>query len=158
MRSFLVFLALLPFTLVAQERVFFENEFKKSFHTKPKLDVKLDNRFSFIRNSDVKTIGVKIGLNFNRKFKVGIGINQMLLPVGKQILNEDNLLVPVDLEYFYVSPYIEYVYFNSKRWEFSLSTQLGFGSASYRDKSNINKKLVESTVLSYEPSNNFIIN
>lgn len=154
MRSFLVFLALLPFTLVAQERVVFENEFKKSFHTKPKLDIKLDNRFSFIRNSDVKTVGVKIGLNFNRKFKVGIGVNQMLLSVEKQILNEENVLVPVDLEYFYFSPYIEYVYFNSKRWEFSLSTQLGFGDASYRhmDENGNRVKLVKSSILSYEPA------
>ena len=154
MRIFLVFLAVLPFSLFAQKRVFFEHEFKKSFHTKPKLDVKLDNRFSFIRNNDVKTVGVKIGLNFNRKFKVGIGFNQMLLPVGKQILNEDNLLVPVDLEYSYFSPYIEYVYFNSKRWEFSLSTQLGFGNASYRhlDENGKRVKLVQSNIFSYEPA------
>tara|TARA_B100000809_G_scaffold190351_1_gene188925 strand:+ start:9337 stop:9984 length:648 start_codon:yes stop_codon:yes gene_type:complete len=154
MRSFLVFLALFPFILFAQERVVFENEFKQSFHTKPKLDVKLDNRFSFISDNDVKTIGLKIGLKFNRKFKVGIGLNQMLLPVEKHILSEDNVLLPVDLEYSYFSPYVEYVYFNSKRWEFSLSTQLGFGSASYRhiDANGKKFKLIESTVLSYEPA------
>jgi len=154
MRVFLVFFVLFPFFLFAQERTIFEDEFKKSFHTKPKLDVKFDNRFSFIRDNDVKTVGVKVGLSFNRKFKVGLGINQMLLPVEKKILNEENVLVLVDLEYFYFSPYIEYVYYNSKRWEFSLSTQFGFGSASYQFSNSNGKKnkLVESTVLSYEPA------
>ena len=154
MRALLIFFIILPSFLLAQKKVVFEDEFKKSFHTKPKLDIKLDNRFSFIRDNDVKTIGVKVGLNFNRKFKVGLGINQMLLPAEKKFLNDENVLVPVDLEYFYFSPYIEYVYYNSKRWEFSLSTQLGIGGASYRftDADGKKIKLVESTVLSYEPA------
>ncbi|MGB0881459.1 MAG: hypothetical protein ACPGSO_00795 [Vicingaceae bacterium] len=154
MRAFLFCCLLSPLFSLAQNKTTFEEEFKNSFHTKPKLDVKLDNRFSFIRDNDVKTIGVKLGLNFNRKFKVGLGINQMLLPVEKQYLNDEGNLVPVDLEYFYFSPYLEYVYYNSKRWEFSLATQLGIGGASYRFTDNDGKKikLVESTVLSYEPA------
>ncbi len=153
MRVLLIFL-IFPLVISAQKKVVFEDEFKKSFHTKPKLDVRIDNRFSFIRANDVKTIGAKVGLNFNRKYKVGLGINQMLLPVEKKILNDSNQLVPVDLEYFYFSPYIEYVYFNSKRWEFSLSTQLGIGEASYRANGLDGKKikLVKSTILSYEPA------
>jgi len=132
----------------------FEEEFRESFHSKPKLDVKFDNRFSFIRDSDVKTIGVKIGLSFNRTFKVGLGINQMLLPVESSFKNEYDTLVPVNLEYFYFSPYIEYVYYNSKRWEFSLSTQIGIGGASYQYNNETSKKikLIESAVLSYEPA------
>lgn len=131
----------------------FEGEFKESFHTKPKLDVKFDNRFSFIRDNDVKTIGIKVGVSFNRKFKVGLGINQMLTATGEQIIVSDSL-INTDLEYFYFSPYIEYVYYNSKRWEFSLSTQLGVGGASYQytDENNKKIKLIESTVLSYEPA------
>ena len=154
MKKFFLISALFPLILFAQERGVFENNFKKSFHTKPKLDVKLDNRFSFIRNNDVKTVGFKVGLNFNRKFKVGLGINQMLLSVERLVPDENGIDFSVDLEYFYFSPYIEYVYFNSKRWEFSLSTQLGIGGASYRftDNNGKKKKIVESTILSYEPA------
>ena len=154
MRALLIFFIVLPIFLLAQKQVVFENEFKESFLTKPKLDIKLDNRFSIIRNNDVKTIGLKVGLNFNRKFKVGLGINQMLLPVEKNYLNLEGDFVPVELEYFYFSPYFEYTYFNSKRWEFSLSTQIGIGGASYRftDINGQKIKLVESTVLSYEPA------
>lgn len=131
----------------------FEEIYRKSFQTKPKLDVKFDNRFSFIRDNDVKTIGLKVGLSFRRKFKLGLGVNQMLLPVEKTVQEGDTSL-PVNLEYFYFSPYIEYVFFNSKRWEFSLSTQFGIGGASYQytDIEGKRVKLVESTVLSYEPA------
>lgn len=131
----------------------FEQEYRKSFHTKPKLDVKFDNRFSFIRDNDVKTVGVKLGLSFRRKFKVGLGINQMLVPVETTVIEGDSV-IPVNLEYFYFSPYIEYVYFNSRRWEFSLSAQVGFGGASYQytNLEGEKVKLVESSVLSYEPA------
>jgi hypothetical protein len=131
----------------------FEEEFRQSFSVKPKLDVKFDNRFSFIRDNDVKTIGVKVGVSFNRKFKIGLGINQMLTSSGRQSVVNDSL-IDIDLEYFYFSPYMEYVYYNSKRWEFSLSTQLGVGGASYQyvDLSGKKNKLIESTVLSYEPA------
>ena len=147
-----------PFFLLAQHDneglTIFEDEYKKSFHTKPKLDVKFDNRFSFIRDGDVKTIGIKVGVSFRRKFKLGLGINQMLLPVESSVINNSDTLIPVDLEYFYFSPYLEYVYYSSKRWEFSLSTQFGIGAASYQYENEIGKKvkLRESTVFSYEPA------
>ena len=131
----------------------FEEQYKKSFHTKPKLDVKFDNRFSFIRDNDVKTLGLKVGLSFRRKFKVGLGVNQMILSRERQLQQQDSS-IQVFLEYFYFSPYFEYVYFSSKRWEFSLSTQLGFGEASYQYRDNNGKKVKfrKSTILSYEPA------
>ncbi len=156
-RLLILFFFSIPFLSNAQfidkQPKTFEEEFKKSFHTKPKLDVKFDNRFSFIRDNDVKTIGLKVGLSFRRKFKVGLGINQMLVSSEKTVQEGDSLL-PVNLEYFYFSPYFEYVFYNSKKWEFSLSTQLGVGGASYQYTNSEGQKvkLVESTVLSYEPA------
>jgi hypothetical protein len=140
-------------SIQAQNKPTFEEQFKESFKTKPKLDVKFDNRFSFIRDNDVRTVGVKVGLSFKRKFKLGLGMNQMLTSTGNQFIVDDSL-INVDLEYFYFSPYIEYVYYNSKRWEFSLSTQLGVGGASYQyvNPSGKKVKIIESTVLSYEPA------
>ncbi|MDB4533992.1 hypothetical protein N9242_03900 [Vicingaceae bacterium] len=157
--SFIILIILLfPFFIFSQteeiEPLVFEKELKSSFHTKPKLDVKLDNRFSFIRDGALKTVGVKVGLHFKRKFKVGLGINQMLVPIETTTNDKFGNEVPVNLEYFYFSPYIEYVYYDSKRWEFSLSTQLGIGGASYQytNSENTKVKLQESTVLSYEPA------
>jgi hypothetical protein len=160
MRVLFIFLVLsfLPRFLFSQNEkvnpILFEDHFKNSFHTNPKLDVKLDNRFSFIKDGALKTIGIKVGLNFSRKFKVGLGVNQMLVPIETTTTDNSGNQVPVTLEYSYFSPYIEYVYYNSKRWEFSLSTQLGFGGASYQFRNSENKKvkLNQSLVLSYEPA------
>lgn len=131
----------------------FEREFKESFNTKPKLDVKFDNRFSFIRDNDVKTLGLKVGLSFNRKFKLGLGINNMLTSSNKKINIADTSL-NVNLEYFYFSPYLEYTFYNSKKWAFSLATQFGYGNARYEyfDLDNTKVVLAKSTVLSYEPA------
>ena len=158
MKLFFLCLIFIPITLSAQyddERLaIFEDEFKKSFKSKPKLDVKFDNRFSFIRDTDVKTIGIKVGLNFRRKFKVGLGINQMLFNVEKVVVNSNDEEVPVSLEYSYFSPYLEYVYFSNRRWEFSLAIQHGIGGASYQftDVNGKKQKLVQSAILSYEPA------
>lgn len=117
------------------------------------MDVKFDNRFSFIRDVGVKTIGIKVGLNFNRKFKVGLGLNGLVLPSKTDISIGDRTF-SAELNYAYFSPYIEYVYYNSRRWEFSLSTQIGIGGASFRyvDENEVTQKFNETTLLSYEPA------
>ena len=160
MRLLIIVLSFLLFPIISlaqyddERLVIFEDEFKKSFKSKPKLDVKFDNRFSFIRDSDVKTIGIKVGLNYRRKFKVGLGFNQMLFNVEKIAFNDAGEEVPVDLEYSYFSPYLEYVYYNTRKWEFSLSFQHGIGGASYQFVNTDGKKvkLKQSAVLSFEPA------
>ncbi|MDT8413289.1 MAG: hypothetical protein RQ875_12560 [Vicingaceae bacterium] len=138
--------------LVAQpER--FENEFKKSFSTKPKFEFKFDSRFSFLRNTEVKTTGVKIGLSFNRKFNLGLGINQLLISSESEIIQQNDT-IPVNLNYWYFSPYFEYVYFSSKKWDFNLSTQIGIGEASFehKDLEGVLQKNKRTTLISYEPA------
>lgn len=131
----------------------FEDRFKTSFHTKPSLDVKFDSRISFIRNTDVKTWGMKVGLNFNQRFKLGLGLNTMITASTTKIANLSET-VPVNIDYFYWSPYIEYVYYTSKRWEFSLMTQIGIGEAkySYLDEIGNRQKVAKTTILTYEPA------
>ncbi|MDF1674222.1 MAG: hypothetical protein P1U44_00790 [Vicingaceae bacterium] len=138
--------------LIAQpEKV--ENEFKESFSSKPKFEFKFDSRFSFLRNTEVKTTGIKIGLSFKRKFNVGLGINQLLIHSESEII-EQNDTIPVNLNYGYFSPYFEYVYFSSKKWEFNLSTQIGIGEASfeYTNAEGKKSKTDKTTLISYEPA------
>lgn len=138
--------------LIAQPEKF-ENVFKESFSSKPKFEFKFDSRFSFLRNTEVKTTGVKIGLSFNRKFNVGLGINQLLVRSESEIIDQNDT-IPVNLSYNYFSPYFEYVYFSSKKWEFNLSTQVGFGEASFEYTNTEGDKLKtnKTTLISYEPA------
>lgn len=148
-----VFLCFFSFTSFVAQPYNFEEEFKNSFSQKPKFEFKFDSRFSFLRNTEVKTTGVKIGLSFNRKFNVGLGINQLLIRSESELI-EQNDTIPVNLNYSYFSPYFEYVYFRSKKWEFNLSTQFGIGEASYEFTNAEGKKSKkDKTVLfSYEPA------
>ena len=131
----------------------FEDRFLTSFGTKPSFDVKFDSRFSFIRNINVKTFGMKMGLNFNQRFKLGLGINSMITASATKIANIDDT-VSVNIDYFYWSPYMEYVYYSSKRWEFSLMVQLGIGEAKYTylDELGDRQTVAKTTILTYEPA------
>lgn len=135
-----------------RENTPFEQEFKTSFDTKPKLDFKFDSRFSFLRNRGIRTTGIKFGLSYNNRFKVGLGLNQALIPIRKRITNNDT--IQINLEYFYFSPYFEYVFHNSKKWAFNLSTQVGLGEANHQFN-NLDDQLIkrnQTFVLSYEPA------
>jgi hypothetical protein len=132
----------------------FEDDFKKSFKSKPQLDVKFDSRFSFIRGNDLRTSGFKIGVSFNRKFKTGLGYNQLIIP-AKSSITDDDKKFDAELKYIYFSPYFEYVYFTSKRWEFNLSAQVGIGSGHYQYYNEVTQKTIRtrySAILSYEPA------
>lgn len=133
---------------------YFEDDVVKSFKYKPKLDVKFDSRFSFIASRDYRTTGVKLGVSFNRKFKMGLGYNQLLIPAKSTII-DNKKKYNAELKYIYISPYFEYVYFTSKRWEFNLSAQVGIGSGHYQYYNNDLSTTVRtkySTILSYEPA------
>ncbi len=145
------------FILLAQQTTFpkfFEDDFKESFKSTPQIDVKFDSRFSFVRGTDLRTSGFKLGVSFNRKFKLGLGYNQLLIP-ARTTIEKQNKLINAELKYVYVSPYFEYVYYSSKRWDFNLSTQFGIGRAHYQFHDDVLKKAVGvsySTIISYEPA------
>lgn len=132
---------------------YFEDDIKKSFKERPQLDVKFDFRFSFIASRDFRTSGFKIGVSFNRKLKMGLGYNQLIVP-AKSTIKDNDKLFNAELKYIYFSPYFEYVYHTSKRWEFNLSAQVGFGRGHYQYYNVDEDRTVKtkySTILSYEP-------
>lgn len=132
---------------------YFEDDIKKSFKERPQLDVKFDFRFSFIASRDFRTSGFKLGVSFNRKFKMGLGYNQLIVP-AKSTIKDNDKLFNAELKYIYFSPYFEYVYHTSKRWEFNLSAQVGFGRGHYQYYNVEEDRTIKtkySTILSYEP-------
>lgn len=148
-----LFQSIFIFSQTNQTTSYFESDVKKSFKQKPQLDVKFDFRFSFIASRDFRTSGFKIGLSFNRKFKMGLGYNQLIVPAKSTIIDNDKLF-NAELKYIYFSPYFEYVYYTSKRWEFNLSAQIGVGRGHYQYynvEENRTIKTKYSTILSYEP-------
>lgn len=152
---FFIFLSQSLFLLSQSElsSSYFEDDIKKSFKERPQLDVKFDFRFSFIASRDFRTSGFKLGVSFNRKFKMGLGYNQLIVP-AKSTIKDNDKLFNAELKYIYFSPYFEYVYYTSKRWEFNLSAQVGFGRGHYQYYNVEEERTIKtkySTILSYEP-------
>ena len=69
----LVYMIALPLSLSAQ----FMEEIHESMDTKPKIIFKFDTRKSFIDNSNVTVFGWKIGVEFDKRIRIGGGFNSL---------------------------------------------------------------------------------
>jgi len=121
---------------------------------RPKLIVKLDSRGSFISNENVKLLGVKVGLEHVGRFQYGIGYTFLKTPVSQVSSVEGQGEVTTRLRFGYVTPYVEYAFYERKHWEVRIPVQLGFGGGSlvYNDAEGQKQQLGHTFVFLYEPS------
>lgn len=133
----------------------FEQELRDAIKTKPKAEFRMDSRHSFINQKGVKTVGFKIGMQFADKLSFGLGYNQLWSPLRSSVMNK-GVQTEVELSFFTVSPYLEYVFFKDDKWELSIPVQFGFGSSYYLNKSSlVNEQLRKEFVVTYEPAITF---
>jgi len=136
----------------------FFDAIEESFNHKPKLDAKFDSRNSFIGAKYARIFGVKLGLDYNETFKVGIGYNWLSSDIHRDLTVTDfssNESYSVNSQYHlsYFSPYAEYVFYKKDPWEISILVLVGGGFArySYWDI-NWNRVVTDpSFVFLYEP-------
>ncbi|MFB1023328.1 MAG: hypothetical protein QMC40_11295 [Vicingaceae bacterium] len=133
----------------------FEEELKTAITKKPKLELRMDSRHSFINQTGVKTVGVKLGVQFEEKLSFGIGYNELWSPLSR-IITDQGIERRVRLAFYNVSPYVEYVFFRNDKWELSIPVQFGFGSSFYKNSGNQGAgQLKKEFVISYEPAITF---
>lgn len=101
------------------------NDHKKN--GKLHLILALDARNSFVKGHQVKFSGLKIGLG-NKKHKMGFGFYNTREPVVYRDINKNGEPVEITINYNYNSLFYEYVFFRSKRWEFSAPIHLNRGT------------------------------
>ncbi len=126
---------------------------------RPQLFGQFDSRNSFISNSRAKIFGVKTGLNYGSRVYLGIGYNQLYPPsknFDKQVYytNSDNKRdsSEAQLNLFYFSACMEYIYYQSKHWQLSIPLQFGIGKTDYQYKLAGKKKEIENDIIFvYEP-------
>ena len=147
---------LLPAPALAQESPFITG-IKSSFQHKPKPDIRFDTRNSFITTRVAKMRGIKLGLDFNKTVKVGIGYNWLASDLTEDrsylTANGERYTAPHRLSFGYVSPYIEYTFFREGRWEAGIPVHIGLGSARYKytDVYGQDRSTEANTILLYEP-------
>ena len=134
----------------------FLDTIKSITHKKPSIDARLETRQSFIKNGLVKVTGVRLGLIFQKKLKVGVGYSWLKSDVSENlyILNSSgkNDTVKNFLKFGYVAYYADFVFHKTKHWQLSVPLQLGTGLAwfkyNYKDETFKSKK---HFLLLYEP-------
>lgn len=121
---------------------------------RPRFVAKLDSRGSFISNSNVRLFGVKAGLEHAGRFQYGLGYAFLTSTVERPRAVEGVAGVPVRLHMGYVTPYVEYAFFQRGAWEARIPVQLGLGQASlqYDDPGGHRHDLKRTFVLMYEPA------
>ena len=133
---------------------------KYSLKQKPGIFGKIDSRNSFIDNNRAVILGFKAGLDYNDKLKFGLGYN-LIYPRAKKFdkkvyfINSNNIndstIASIHLNYF--SFHTEFIYYQTKRWEFSIPLLIGVGQTYYKYSYLGEKyKIEKSAVFIYEPA------
>ena len=113
---------------------------------KRSFNINLELRFSFINNQLTTVNGLRGGISFNRKLRIGGGISW---------LNSD-LFIDNEKQYLkfvYLCLYSDIVFYKTKRWQLSVPIQIGMGSSWFQKETQFSFSNKDSKyfLLLYEP-------
>lgn len=101
------------------------------FKNKSSIDVRLESRNSFIDNQIISISGLRIGVAFQRKLRVGGGVNWLKSDFKENffVQNERGKIDTISkyLKLAYLCYYIDFVFYKTKRWQLSVPIQAGTG-------------------------------
>lgn len=121
--------------ILAQPRIF--RDMNRHLAEKPKLGFSFDNRNTFLLGQNANIVGVRAGLDFNGRVRIGVGIQGLNTIIPRLLIfPPDSAGLPPDtvfthIGFSYLTLYTEYAFHKSKRWEFGVPFYFGLGSASY---------------------------
>lgn len=145
------------FFCCALSRAQFLDSLHDIFNNKSSIDARLESRNSFIDNQIISVTGVRLGVAFQRKLRVGGGISWLKSDFKKDFYIENELgktdTISRFLKMAYIAYYIDFVFHKTKRWQLSVPIQAGTGFAWWKNDKNYllredNKK---HFLLLYEP-------
>lgn len=125
-------------------------------HSKPNIDVRMETRISFYNHDYKKVTGVRLGLSFKRKLRLGIGYSWLDSDIKESLLitNSSGNKIFADnyLKFGYICYYADFVFHKTKHWQLSVPIQAGTGLywTQYNDGSQTIKSS-KKLLLIYEP-------
>lgn len=123
---------------------------------KPKFSIKIDSRNSFISSQRAPIFSLKLGVEFNNILRIGGGYNTLKAALSTPHFIKDSVGKVVDtvsahLKLDYLSYYIEYAFYQTKRWEMAIPMQIGIGYSYYDYKLGDKKSsFSKQTIVVYE--------
>ena len=125
-------------------------------HARPSVDARLESRYSFMNHTATKVSGVRLGVSFKRKLRLGIGYSWLNSDIKEPLTITDNSgttrYINNYFKFGYVCYYADFVFHKKNRWQLSVPIQVGTGMYwwQYHDgKQLINSK--KRLLLFYEP-------
>jgi len=93
-----------------------------------KVSFQLDNRFSSIHGNEVTVFGGKIGLQYKKLFRFGLGAGSIMNPVYVDYFNRKlNTQETNKINFWYFSFFNDWILYKGKKWEILLTEQIGYG-------------------------------
>lgn len=97
-----------------------------------KPNFQLDNRVSSIRNNSILLIGGKIGCQYKKLTRIGIGASFIVNPVEFEYVNKKtSKVVSNKVDFWYFSIYNDWILYKRYNFEVIVTEQLGFGKPRY---------------------------
>lgn len=143
--------------LFSQKDEFFE-DISLAMKQRPKITLRFDSRNSFISNKRAQISSIKIGLDYQKKIRLGLSFSFLRsnFYIDRKITeNNTEQTVTTKLHLEYISIFADYVFFKNKKWEFNLPIQLGGGYNYLKYNHNNNKQIIDkSFIIIYEANIN----
>jgi hypothetical protein len=125
------FAIIVCFFVCAGAKAQFLDSLNVVFRSKSIIDARLESRYSFIRNNIIGVTGLRLGVAYKRKLRIGGGISWLKSDRAYTFAerNEFGNLVEQTryLKFGYLCYYIDFVYYRTKRWQLSVPIQAGTG-------------------------------
>jgi len=129
------------------------------------IDVRLESRASFIDNELTSISGIRAGLTFKRKLRIGGGISWLKTDgyswlktnVTKDFYVQDEdgktEVVKKYLKFIYLCYYLDFVFYKTQHWQLSVPIQIGTGYLWFQDTKNYSfgNKQPRYLLFLYEP-------
>ena len=142
---------------VSAAKAQFMDTLREVVKRKYSIDARLESRYSLYENSLISVTGVRIGVAFNRKLRIGGGLSWLKTDATK-VVNEKNeggsdVRSLNRLKFWYLCYYLDFVFYKTKRWQLSVPIQAGTGSCWYQKERgyNLGGKDSKYFLLLYEP-------
>ena len=92
----------------------------------------LDNRLSSIRNQEITVFGAKVGFQYKKLTRIGLGSSFIINPVYINYFNKKiNMEETNKISFWYFSFFNDWILYKNNKWECFVTEQIGYGKPSF---------------------------
>jgi len=158
MKSLAIIILFVLHTAIMQAQVL--REIGDSFKKKPKFFFNFTQYNSFINKQSANISGLKAGLEFNEKVRLGLGYGWLYSDIVDRIIIDKNDLSYTtngQLKFNFVSTSFEYEFYSNYPWHISVPLVVGAGGAHYEYVDRLSRERTKTKnfpVVLFEPTVN----